>query len=100
MKIEYIKIQEKEYKLKIGFGVMMAFEDETSKAITDIKGKTEILKLAYLTLQYNNEHFKYSYRTFVDDILDENPALFIELITTISSLLFGKSEDASEGKKK
>ena len=78
---------------------MMAFEDETGKAITSLAGKTDILKLAFITLQYNNEDFKYSYKAFVDDVLDENPKLFIELINTITSLLFDK-EDTTEDKKK
>lgn len=100
MKTEFIEIQEKKYKVKIGFGAMMNFEEETGKSITDITGKNDILKLAYSTLQYNNDDFKYSFKEFVDDILDENPHLFIDLIKLITALIFVKPEAETEGKKK
>ncbi|MCW0484657.1 hypothetical protein [Gaoshiqia sediminis] len=57
MKTQYIKIQEKEYKIKLGFGVMMQFEDELNKPITNISGKTDIMKLAHIALVYNNDDF-------------------------------------------
>ena len=100
MKTEYIEIEGKKYKVKIGFGAMMNFEEETGKSITDINGKNDILKLAYSTLQYNNEDFNYSFREFVDNILDEKPQLFIDLIKLITSLIFNKTEEDSKDKKK
>lgn len=98
MKTENITIKDTEYKLKIGFGTMMDFEEETNKSITDINGKNDIIKLAYSALKYNNDNFKYSYKVFVDEVLDENPAIFIELITKITDLIFDK--EGSDDKKK
>ena len=98
MRTEIIKIQDTEYKLKMGFGVMMLFEDEENKSITEAAGKNDIMKLAYYALKYNNEDvFKWSYKEFVDDILDENPGTFIQIIEIISTLLFGEE---STGEKK
>jgi hypothetical protein len=100
MKTENIEIEGKKYRVKIGFGAMMNFEEATGKSITEIDGKNDILKLAYSTLQYNNEDFKYSFKEFVDNILDENPQLFIDLIKLITSLIFDKTEEVVEDKKK
>lgn len=99
MKTKNIKIQEKEYKLKIGFGVMMLFEEEENKPITEASTKGDIMKLAYWTLKYNNEDFDFTYKYFVDEILDNNPAVFIDLVDSITALLFAKGEK-SEVKKK
>lgn len=100
MKAEYIEIEGKKFKIKIGFGAMMHFEEATGKSITDIAGKNDIVKLAYSTLQYNNEDFKYSFKEFIDNVLDEYPQLFIDLIKLITSLIFEKTEEEAEGKKK
>lgn len=55
MKTEFITIQNTEYRVKIGFGVMMLFEDEEKKSITEAEGRQDIMKLAYYALKYNNE---------------------------------------------
>lgn len=92
MKTEKITILENEYKIKLGFGSMMLFEEETGKNITDIKNKTDIMKLAYCALKYNNKEFQYTYEYFIDEILDNNTKLFIEIITIITDLMFGKEK--------
>lgn len=95
MKTETININNKEYKLRVGFGVMMEFEEEFNKPISAIKSTKEITYLIYITLKYNNENFDLNYKEFVDEILDFNP----ELITIITKLLF-KQSDENEGDKK
>jgi hypothetical protein len=95
MRTETININNKEYKLRVGFGVMMEFEEEFNKPISSIKSTKEITKLIYITLKYNNEDFNISYKEFVDEILDYNP----ELISIITKLLF-KGSNESEGDKK
>lgn len=99
MKTENITILDREYKVKIGFGVMMAFEDEMNKDITDIKSKNDIIKLAYITLKYNNKDWNYSYQYFIDEILDNDVQLFIQIIQLITNLLF-ESDKNVESKKK
>lgn len=96
MKTETININNKEYKLRVGFGVMMEFEEEFNKPISSIKSTKEITKLIYITLKYNNENFDLDYKEFVDEILDFNP----ELITIITKLLFKQSDKNEEGDKK
>lgn len=96
MKTETIKIDDKEYKLRVGFGVMMEFEEEFNKPISSIKSTKEITHLIYLTLKYNNENFEYSFKEFVDNILDYNP----NLISIITSLLFKQSNENEENNKK
>jgi hypothetical protein len=58
----------------------------------------DIMKLVYYSLQYNNEDFLYTYKSFIDDVLDDNPEIFIKLIDIITKLLF--SGEASITKKK
>lgn len=96
MKTETININDKEYKLRVGFGVMMEFEEEFNKPISSIKTTKEITKLIYITLKYNNEDFDFNYKEFVDEILDFNP----ELITVVTKLLFKESDEIEEGDKK
>lgn len=96
MKTETININNKEYKLRVGFGVMMEFEEEFNKPISSIKSIKEITKLIYITLKYNNENFDLNYKEFVDEILDFNP----KLITIITKLLFKQSDENEEGDKK
>lgn len=96
MKTETININNKEYKLRIGFGVMMEFEEEFNKPISSIKTTKEITKLIYITLKYNNEDFDLNYKEFVDEILDFNP----ELISIVTKLLFKESNENEEGDKK
>lgn len=96
MKTETININNKEYKLRIGFGVMMEFEEEFNKPISAIKTTKEITKLIYITLKYNNENFDLEYKEFVDEILDYNP----QLITIVSKLLFKESNENEGDKKK
>lgn len=97
MRTEKITIMNIEYKIKLGFGTLMLFEEETGKNITDITGKGDIMKLAWCALKYNNKSFTYSYEFFVDEILDNNVDIFIELTSLIAELLFGK--EVKEGKK-
>lgn len=96
MKTETININNKEYKLRIGFGVMMEFEEEFNKPISAIKSTKEITKLIYITLKYNNENFDLDYKEFVDNVLDFNP----ELITIVTKLLFKESNENEGDKKK
>lgn len=96
MKTETININNKEYKLRVGFGVMMEFEEEFNKPISAIKSTKEITKLIYITLKYNNENFDLDYKEFVDEILDFNP----ELITIVTKLLFKESNENEGDKKK
>ena len=96
MKTETININNEEYKLRVGFGVMMEFEEEFNKPISSIKSIKEITKLIYITLKYNNENFDLNYKEFVDEILDFNP----KLITIITKLLFKQSDENEEGDKK
>lgn len=96
MKTETININNKEYKLRVGFGVMMEFEEEFNKPISSIKTTKEITKLIYITLKYNNENFDLNYKEFVDEVLDFNP----ELITIVTKLLFKESDENEEDDKK
>ena len=100
MKKEKISIEGKDYIIKIGFGVMLLWEKEENKAITAAEGKDDIMKLAYYSLQYNNEHFTHSYKSFIDEILDENPEVFIQIIEIITRLLFDGGTDKPVKKKK
>lgn len=95
MKTETININDKEYKLRVGFGVMMEFEEEFNKPISSIKTTKEITKLIYITLKYNNEDFEFSYKEFVDEVLDFNP----NLITIVTKLLFKESNEEGDKKK-
>ena len=97
MRTEIITILNVEYKIKLGFGTLMMFEEETGKNITDIKNKNDVMKLAWCALKYNNKSFEYSYEFFIDEILDNNTDIFIQLTTLITELLFGK--EVKEGKK-
>lgn len=99
MKEKSIKIEGIEYKLRLGFGTMMLFEENTGKDITGIKSKNDIVQLAYAALYYSNENFTYTLRHLIDNILDENPKLFIELIKIITELLFPNSGEVSNKKK-
>lgn len=58
MKTENITIEGTKYKFRIGLGVMMLFEEKEKKTITEAEGRQDIMKLAFYTLQYNNENFK------------------------------------------
>ena len=77
----------------------MLWEKEENKAITEAAGKEDIMKLAYYALKYNNEDFNWTFKSFVDEILDENPALFIELINIITELLFTGEPESTVKKK-
>jgi hypothetical protein len=90
-----IVINEIEYNLKIGFGVMMEYEEKNEKQITKINTLKDISDLLYITLKYHNEHFTFSKREFIDDILDNNQWLIKELTDT----LFTQNTE-EEGKKK
>ena len=102
MRIEQIKIKDIDYCLKLGFGVMMQFEEETGKNITqlNLKGSKDLSKLCFITLQYNNENFPFSYKRFIDEVIDDDPKIWLELVTKISSLMFGDEKDVSSDKKK
>ena len=91
-----VTIDGKEYGLKVGFGVMMEFEEQFNKPITSIKTTKEITHLLYITLKYNNEEFEYSFKQFVDSVLDQNPSLILSLTAQI----FAKDEEGSTDKKK
>lgn len=97
MRTEKITILNIEYKIKLGFGTLMLFEEETGKNITDIKIKSDVMKLAWCALKYNNKHFDYSYEFFIDEILDNNIELFIHITKVITDLLFSK--EVTEEKK-
>lgn len=97
MNIEKVTIQDKEYLLKVGFGVMMEFEEQNNKPISSIKNTKDIINLIYITLKYNNEDFDLEYKYFVDNVLDNNP----NMISQITKLLFkNESEKVDESKKK
>jgi hypothetical protein len=99
MKAKEITINNIDYKIKTGFGVMMLWEKEENKAITEAAGRQDIMKLAYHSLQYNNDNFNWTYKEFVDEILDNNPALFIEIINIITELLFTGDTESTVKKK-
>lgn len=96
MKTQTVIINENEYKLKLGFGVMMQYEEEYNKPITSIRKTKEIINLLYITLTYNNDHFSYSFKEFVDDIVDNQP----DLLSYLIKLLVPENDDQVEDSKK
>lgn len=99
MKTAKIIIEDKEYILKIGFGVMMEFEKEEHKNITKMSGSADLLTLGFISLKYNNPEIEWDYRYFCDNILDKYENLFTELITKVLELLTDNKENTEDKKK-
>lgn len=78
-----IKINNKEYKFKLGFKALRMFQDETSMDLSEI-GKnlklSTILDLAYYGMVSQGEKIT---KQEIEDAIDESP----ELLTTISNAM-------------
>ena len=90
-----ILINNIEYKIKLGFGAMMEFEQAFNKPISGIKNTKELMSLIFICLIYYNPNFPYDFTQFIDNVIDEKPSLVSELV----SIIFPNS-DNEEVKKK
>jgi hypothetical protein len=97
-----MKINNKEYKIKVTLRAMMIFEQLTGKPFS-ISGLLDQYIYFYSIILANNKDFTYTFDEFID-YLDEHPELiseFNEALTNYSKLLGQfNGEEKDDSKKK
>ena len=94
-----IKIQDKEYIVKQGFGSLMLFEEMTGKNVFEVNESiSDMIKLFYCYLKARNKDtFLFSFDEFVN-ILDDNQEIFTEFYGYLKSLQPTKEIDSLKKK--
>lgn len=96
-----MKIQGKEYKIKVTLRAMMIFEQITGKAF-EVKNTMDEMLYFYSILLANNPDVNISFGIFLDE-LDENPELvkeFQEMLLNYSTKVSQFNKEEPDSKKK